>query len=195
MRRSSGVDAKPHHSCTRLASTGRRPCVLMPDEPIGRVRGEPDGGRDRHDGLARPCAGEVPRRRLRARGHRQTVFFVSCNYLKWQMEAAPWRGRPRARAGGPRPREPRWCGARFRHQPSGASISVFYYNGHSFFQNCRALKQVAPLTAERSHLLRPFRFPSRLLRNARRFTYWQQSGWQLDLPRPQPWPAPSPRPR
>ena len=47
---------------TRLESTGRRPCVLMPDEPVGRVRDEPDGRRDRNGGLARPCAGEVPGR-------------------------------------------------------------------------------------------------------------------------------------
>ena len=61
----------------------------MPDEPVGRVRGEPDGGRDRHDGLARPCAGEVPGRRL-LYGHADIAtnrfFFVFVEVA--EMEAA-----------------------------------------------------------------------------------------------------------
>ena len=41
-----------------------------PDAPVGRGGDEPDGGRDRHDGPARPCAGLLTGRPLRAREHR-----------------------------------------------------------------------------------------------------------------------------
>ena len=35
---------------------GRQPCWVMPRERVGRVRGEPDEGRGRHDSLARLSA-------------------------------------------------------------------------------------------------------------------------------------------
>ena len=76
--------------------------VLMPDEPVGRVRGEPDGGRDRHDG---PRLGHVPGRcRGGVYGHAdidKTVFFVSCNYLKWKScHRLPPTNRARGRGAG-----------------------------------------------------------------------------------------------
>ena len=42
----------------------------MQDAPVGRGGDEPDGGRDRHDGPATPCAGLLTGRALRAREHR-----------------------------------------------------------------------------------------------------------------------------
>ena len=84
----------------------------MPDEPVGRVRDEPDGGRDRHDGLARSCAGELPGRRLRARGHRQTVFFVSCLYgffVYLKCDVDEWRGARGRRALGYKSSKLRGC--------------------------------------------------------------------------------------
>ena len=43
-------------SCGLLAPTARQPCVVVPDEPVGRPRGEPVGGRGQHDGRAQPRA-------------------------------------------------------------------------------------------------------------------------------------------
>ena len=42
----------------------------MQGERVGRACGEPDGGRDRHDGLAQPCAVELTERPLRSREYR-----------------------------------------------------------------------------------------------------------------------------
>ena len=39
----------------------------MQDERVGRVGDVRDGGRDQHDGRARPCAAELTGRPLRAR--------------------------------------------------------------------------------------------------------------------------------
>ena len=61
------------HGPMRLASltmVARQPPVVMQDAPVGRGGDEPDGGRDRHDGPATPCAGLLTGRALRAREHR-----------------------------------------------------------------------------------------------------------------------------
>ena len=42
----------------------------MQDAPVGRGGDEPDGARDRHDGLAQPCASWLKGESLRAREHR-----------------------------------------------------------------------------------------------------------------------------
>ena len=52
------------------ATVARQPPVVMQDAPVGRGGDEPDGGRDRHDGPATPCAGMLTGRALRAREHR-----------------------------------------------------------------------------------------------------------------------------
>ena len=40
-----------------VAAMARQPCCSVLGEPVGRPGGEPDGGRDQHDGLARWWAG------------------------------------------------------------------------------------------------------------------------------------------
>ena len=57
-------------SCASLSMVARQPPVVMQDAPVGRGGDEPDGGRDRHDGPATPCAGLLTGRALRAREHR-----------------------------------------------------------------------------------------------------------------------------
>ena len=57
-------------SCASLTTVARQPPVVMQDAPVGRGGDEPDGGRDRHDGLATPYAGLLTGRALRAREHR-----------------------------------------------------------------------------------------------------------------------------
>ena len=43
-------------SCASVAPTARKPHKVMQGERVGRACGEPDGERDRHDGLAQPRA-------------------------------------------------------------------------------------------------------------------------------------------
>ena len=43
-------------SCALVAVGCRQPHKVMQGERVGRACGEPDGERDRHDGLAQPCA-------------------------------------------------------------------------------------------------------------------------------------------
>ena len=57
-------------SCASVTPTARQPHKVMPGERVGRARGEPDGGRDRHDGPAAWCAGVATVGPLRAREHR-----------------------------------------------------------------------------------------------------------------------------
>ena len=51
-----------------VAAMARQPCCSVLGEPVGRPGGEPDGGRDQHDGLARWWAGVATDRPPRARG-------------------------------------------------------------------------------------------------------------------------------
>ena len=57
-------------SCASVAPTARKPHKVMQGERVGRACGKPDGERDRHDGLAQPCAVELTERPLRSREHR-----------------------------------------------------------------------------------------------------------------------------
>ena len=116
---------------------GKWPRVVMAGEPDGRARCEPDGGRDRHrrhDSLARPCAGEVPRRRLRARGHRQNRFFVSCNYLKWK------------------PPSTKSTFAFVREQRGGCPLEVMGQDDGAAARDRRAATYQGRLPRERAHL-------------------------------------------
>ena len=54
-------------SCTSLTPSGVEPPCVMQDAPFGRGGDEPDGGCDRHIGLARPHAAEAMGRAMGAR--------------------------------------------------------------------------------------------------------------------------------
>ena len=58
------ADTEKVHALTAVGMpTARQPCCSVLGEPVGRPGGEPDGGRDQHDGLARWWAGVATERR------------------------------------------------------------------------------------------------------------------------------------